>query len=329
MSCLIIKDGQIVGKGFHNFSGQAHAEINALREAGEQARGASVYVSLEPCNHQGRTGPCSEALINAGVKEVFYALPDPNPNAAGGAQRLIDAGIPATLLARDMNIVEFNRQFLYSHYTGRPFVTVKAGISLDGRIALQSGESQWITSENARNDAQILRAHRGVVLVGRRTAELDRARLTVRSVDIPRQPLRAVIDPSRKLSEDLPIFDESSETLRFTHAPTAPDDVLFTDLPGVLQELGRRGHRGVLVEGGRHTITEFIKADLVDEVVLYVAPVILGDGPSWVSELGIELLKDAPKYVLAHSYTLDENTIHANQKIILYSRNLSEFITSE
>lgn len=329
VACLIVKDGKFVGKGWHSFAGGPHAEIEALTQAGENARGATVYVSLEPCNHQGRTGPCSEALIKAGVKEVFYATSDPNPVAAGGAERLREAGILATLLPKSELLCESNRQFLYSHHVGRPFVTVKAGISLDGRIALPSGESQWITSEWSRRDAQKLRAERGTVLVGRTTAEVDRAKLTVRNIDVHKQPTRVVIDPHRKLSNDLPIFNDQAETIRFTHQPADERDEKFTDLPALLEALAKRGHRGVLVEGGRTTITEFLRAGLVDEIVLYVAPIILGEGPTWVSELGVQTLTEAPSFVLAGSGVLGENTIHANQKITLFSRNLSKFLTSE
>ncbi len=301
----------------------------ALEQAGAQAEGSTVYVSLEPCNHQGRTGPCSEALIRAKVKEVFYATADPNPMASGGADRLRKAGIPTKPLQRNYHLIEQNRQFLYSQHLKRPFVTLKAAITLDGKIALPNGESKWITSEESRKDAHALRAERGVVLVGRKTAELDRAQLTVRHINVNSQPLRVVIDPNRVLAEDLPIFNSDAETLRFTNSPRGTEDLLFTDLPNLLGELFARGNRGVLVEGGRETTSEFVKLGLVDEIVLYIAPVLLGEGPSWVSQLGISSLAEAPNFVLADTQAISGETDQQNLRITLYSRNLSNFLASE
>ena len=329
VGCVIVNQDDLVGWGHSDPAGGAHAEINALRHAGDSAKGASVYVTLEPCNHQGRTGPCSQALIEAGVKEVFYAVPDPSPEAFGGAEALSNTGIKVEGgLMRD-EAREVHRQFLYSIHTGRPIVTVKAGISLDGRIALPSGESQWITSETARHMVQLLRAERGCVLIGGRTALVDQARLTVRDLSAIKQPTRVVIDSQGTLPNTLPVFDDQAPSIRFTPQPEWTIDRPISSISEILSVLKNEGINGVLVEGGAKTISQFLQAGVVDEIVLFVAPIILGAGPSWTSELGVETLANAPRFVLAKSRTLDEGLIHANQEITLYSRNLSNFLTSE
>lgn len=329
VGCVIVKQGVPVGHGHSDPAGGSHAEINALRSAGEQARGATVYVTLEPCNHHGRTGPCSLALIAAGVKRVVYAVADPNPIAGGGAQTLADAGVVVVRGILADKAREVHRQFLYSLTTGRPFVTVKAGISLDGRIALPSGESRWITSDSARHMGQLLRAERGCVLIGGKTAAVDQARLTVRTINVAQQPTRVVIDTQGSLPKILPVFDATAPSIRFTPTPEWEIDRPIGSIVEVLSVLRAEGHTGVLVEGGGKTIAQFLRAGVVDEVVLFVAPIILGDGPSWTSELGVETLAEAPRFVLAQARTLDEGMIHANQEITLYSRNLSDFLTSE
>ncbi len=329
VGCVIVKNGEVVGRGRSDPAGGAHAEINALRYAGESARGATVYVTLEPCNHQGRTGPCSQALIQAGVREVVYAVSDPNPVAKGGAKVLEEAGISVIGGLMREEAMDIHRQFLYSLQTGRPFVTVKAGVSLDGRIALPSGESQWITSESARHRVQQMRAERGCVLIGAKTALVDQAQLTVRSFQVVKQPTRVVIDSRGDLPDSLPVFDTQAPSIRFTPNPCWNIDTRIAPVQQILEELMSRGINGVLVEGGGRTIAQFLRAGVVDEVVLFVAPIILGAGPSWTSELGVETLAEAPRFVLAKARTLDEGMIHANQEITLYSRNLSDFLTSE
>lgn len=329
VGCVIVNFGAIVGYGHSDPAGGPHAEVNALRYAGEAARGATAYVTLEPCNHQGRTGPCSQALIEAGIRRVVFATEDPNPVAGGGAVTLREAGVQVEgglfrLEARDLH-----RQFLYSIHAKRPFVTVKAGISLDGRIALPSGESQWITSESARLNSRLLRAERGCVLIGGRTALLDRAQLTLRTLETKSQPVRVVIDTHGNLPADLPVFDDKAPSMRFTPRPQWTIDRQFSSIEALLGTLWDEGHNGLLVEGGGKTISQFLNAGCVDEIVLYIAPIILGDGPTWVSELGVDSLVEAPSFVLANSTLLSDRDIQANLKITLYSRNLSEFITSE
>jgi diaminohydroxyphosphoribosylaminopyrimidine deaminase/5-amino-6-(5-phosphoribosylamino)uracil reductase len=260
---------------------------------------------------------------------VFYAVSDPNPVAGGGADVLANAGVKAEGGFMLSEAMEVHRQFLYSIHTSRPFVTVKAGVSLDGRIALPSGESKWITSESSRQRVQMLRSERGCVLVGGRTALVDKAQLTVRSFSPARQPTRVVIDSHGTLPETLPVFDNQAPTIRFTPNPNRDIDKPIAPIPEMLAGLSQEGINGVLVEGGGKTIAQFLQAGVVDEIVLFVAPIILGAGPSWTSELGVGTLADAPRFVLSQSRTLDEGLIHANQEITLYSRNLSKFLTSE
>ncbi len=329
VGCVIVSNGEIVGEGHSDPAGGAHAEVNALRAAGDRANGATVYVTLEPCNHQGRTGPCSEALIRAGVAAVHYAVADPNPVAVGGAERLREAGIEvhAGLLRQEAMLV--HQQFLYSHHVERPFVTIKAGVSLDGRIATASGESKWITGEASRKDAQALRAHRGAVVVGRRTAQVDRARLTVREHEVGNQPARIVIDPRGILPDDLPIFDDQAPSMRFTKQPVRPYDRQFSDIPNLLTQLYQEGIRGVLVEGGANTISHFLRAGVVDEIVLYIAPILIGDGPTWLGKFGLTSLGQAEQFELVSTEAFSRvDDIHKDLKITYRSRNLSAYLTS-
>jgi diaminohydroxyphosphoribosylaminopyrimidine deaminase/5-amino-6-(5-phosphoribosylamino)uracil reductase len=291
VGCVIVREGIIVGEGYHDHAGGPHAEVVALTQAGELAKGADVYVTLEPCNHHGRTPPCSLALVSAGVRRVVIAVKDPNPRAAGGIRRLQEAGIATEsgLLAEEAAWV--NRQFLKSIDLGRPYVVAKAGMSLDGRIALPSGESQWITGPRARREGHRLRADCGVVMVGRRTVEKDNPQLTARLKNVVNQPLRVVLDPGAKLSSDYRVFGPEAETWHVTGK---------IDLPEILNNLKEQGRTGVLVEGGAATIGHFMREDLIDEVRLFVGPVALGSGPAWIGELDVESIAEAPRFTLAN-----------------------------
>ena len=333
VGCVIVKQGEIVGEGHSDPAGGAHAEIKALRVAGEMARDASVYVTLEPCNHQGRTGPCSKALVEAGVKEVVFAVPDPNPTAGGGAEFLRAAGVLVTEGVLASKARHIHRQFLYSTHLNRPFVTIKAGISIDGRIALPSGESKWITSEASRRSVQALRAERGCVLVGGKTALDDKAQLTVREFPMTNPPTRVVIDSRGSLPAELPVFDDNAPSLRFTTQPVRKIDRQWIGVAGLVETLWTEGHNGLLVEGGAKTFAQFIESNVVDEIELFIAPIILGDGPSWVEGLGVSSLVDAPQFDFSTVREIcpDSNQAvdHPNLRITLFSRNLSNFLTSE
>ena len=281
-----MRNGQIVGEGYHHHAGGPHAEANALTAAGDKARGATAYVTLEPCSHHGRTPPCADALLRAGVTRVVVACADPNPVASGGAQRLRENGVLVEVGLLAEAAAEVNEQFLFSVRTGRPRVVLKAAASLDGRIALPSGESQWITGPAARRQAHRLRAECGAVLVGRRTVELDDPLLTARLPGVVNQPLRVVLDPSNRLSGRERIFNDSAPSWHVTGT---------IDLRNLLRELHDRGVRGLLVEGGAVTAGHFLKANLADRLELFIAPRLLGDGPAWLSGLDLATLASAPQ----------------------------------
>jgi len=296
VGCVLAKDGRIIGQGFHHHAGGPHAEIVALEQAGEQARGSLAFVTLEPCNGTGRTGPCSQALILAGVKAVTYAIPDPNEKMAGGAETLKGAGIDVSLGLGASDAYFANQAWLDAQRLQRPFVVVKAAMSLDGRIALDSGESKWITGNAARRAGHRLRAECGCVIVGRKTVSMDDPELTARISGVVNQPLRVVIDPDGKLNGSERVFNISASSLRFTAKPAMPIDVSpeSFEVQAMLQALWKRGVTSVLVEGGATTIGHFFSAQLVDRLELFVAATALGNGPSWL-DLKVSELAAAPR----------------------------------
>lgn len=272
VGCVIVRDGRIIAEGWHEAAGQPHAEAMAL--GGIDARGATAYVTLEPCNHHGRTPPCSEGLILAGVTRVVYAVADPNPAAMGGAVRLREAGIEVEsgLLADAAEIQ--NERFLTAVRRNQPFVMVKVAMGLDGRIALPSGESKWITGPAARTAGHRLRAEMGAVLVGPGTVLRDRPQLTARIEGVVNPPVRVLLDPRRELNPDQPVFDDQAPTWHITERMSVPD---------LLTHLFERGLTGVLVEGGASVIGSFLAADAVDALEVFIAPKVLGEGLSWVT----------------------------------------------
>ena len=296
VGCVIARDGEIVGEGWHQRAGEAHAEVFALHAACERAHGATAYVSLEPCSHHGRTPPCADALIEAGIARVVIAAGDPNPKVAGdGARRLREAGIAVESgLMRD-EARELNCGFFSRFERGRPWVRVKLAMSLDGRTALSNGESKWITGEAARADVQRWRARSSAILAGAGTARVDDPRLTVR---LPQDeafnlPLRVVLDARLDaLSLGAHLLDGSAPTL-VLHAPSVqPRDGHYSrvelaavardaegrfDLDAVLKLLAARGVNELQVEAGPTLCGALLDADLVDELLLYVAPTLLGD----------------------------------------------------
>jgi diaminohydroxyphosphoribosylaminopyrimidine deaminase/5-amino-6-(5-phosphoribosylamino)uracil reductase len=282
---LLAADGSEIAEGYHRGAGTPHAEAAALAEAGEAARGATAVVTLEPCHHTGRTGPCSQALIEAGVARVVFAQPDPNPVARGGEIALREAGIDVDYGLMEREARELNRAWTFAMEHHRPFVTWKFATTLDGRSAAADGTSRWVSSRPARVDSHRLRALCDVMLVGTGTVEVDDPQLTVRDeYDEPRaqQPLRAVmgvrdLDPGRR------VFDDQAETVRLeTHDPHE-----------ALAALHARDRQHVFLEGGPQLAAAFLAAGLVDEVVVYVAPMLLGAGASAVGDLGIATIADA------------------------------------
>lgn len=294
VGCVIVDGDEIVGEGYHRYAGAAHAEVAALAAAGSRAKGATAYVTLEPCNHHGRTPPCTRALIEAGIAKVLVACLDPNPKAAGGFEKLRSNGIEVIGGVLEDDAAEANEQFLSAMRLKRPRITLKAAVSLDGRIALPNGDSKWLTGPDARTQAHRLRAERGAVLVGRRTIEADDPSLTARIPGVVNQPVRVILDPQGKLDSRWKVFDESAPTLHLVNGKfglKAGDNGF--DLQEVSEALFREGINGLLVEGGSSTLSSFIRAHLFDEIELFVAPKLLGDGPSWVEALGVGRVADA------------------------------------
>jgi diaminohydroxyphosphoribosylaminopyrimidine deaminase/5-amino-6-(5-phosphoribosylamino)uracil reductase len=298
VGCVIAKDGKILGEGWHERAGGPHAEVAALRAVATSpggllnARDATVYVNLEPCSHHGRTPPCSDALVNARVGRVVFAIPDPNPKVAGrGAVTLTQAGIKVDMGLMEAEAEELNVGFLKRMRKGVPFVRVKVGMSLDGRTALANGESKWITSEAAREDVQRWRARSSAVLTGIGTVLADDPQLNVRLPDTLRQPMVVVLDANARLQPTARVFTGGGPVLVFTkggplpgagalrmkgarvEAVTGTDEL---DLSAVLLKLGDMEVNEVLVEAGPKLTGAFVRDGLVDELLIYMAPKLLG-----------------------------------------------------
>jgi diaminohydroxyphosphoribosylaminopyrimidine deaminase / 5-amino-6-(5-phosphoribosylamino)uracil reductase len=304
VGCVLIDpDGNPVAEGYHRGAGTPHAEVDALRQAGERARGATAVVTLEPCNHAGRTGPCSVALTGAGVRRVVYAQADPNPRAAGGADALRTAGVDVVAGLLEADARALNKVWTFAVERRRPFVTWKFATTLDGRSAAADGTSRWVSSAAARRDTHRLRALCDAILVGTGTVLVDDPQLTVRDehdrpLPADQQLLRAVMG-LRDVPEDRRVRDDA-----------APTVVLKTRDPAqALAELYARDRQHVLLEGGPTLAAAFLKAGLVDEVVAYVAPMLLGAGRSAVGDLGIETIADAVRLDV-----LDATTVGAGEE---------------
>ncbi|SMC25475.1 diaminohydroxyphosphoribosylaminopyrimidine deaminase [Andreprevotia lacus DSM 23236] len=311
VGCVLVRDGVIVGEGHSQQAGGPHAEVMAMRMAGDAARGATAYVTLEPCSHHGRTPPCADGLIAAGVVRVVAALRDPNPLVAGrGLSRLNDAGIPAQAGVLRDAALEHHKGFLSRMVRGRPWLRIKMAASLDGRTALADGQSQWITGPAARADVQRLRARSCAMLTGIGTVLADDPQLTVRDpqgVDWQgRQPLRVVVDsrlrtpPTAKLLQTpgVLIVAAQGDAARRQALQAAGAEVMLlagtdgrVDLAALLDELGRRGMNEVTVEAGGALAGVLLQAGLVDEVILYQAPVLIGNGRG-VAEFDLASLAD-------------------------------------
>ncbi len=291
VGCVIVKDGIVVGEGAHLKAGEPHAEVFALRAAGEHAKGADVFVTLEPCNHHGRTPPCVDALIAAGVSRVWAAMTDPNPLVAGqGLARLQAAGIETHVGLLQAEAEQLNRGFISRMVRRRPFVTLKLAASLDGRTAMASGESQWITGAAARADVHRLRVDAGAVLTSSATVLADDPSLTVRDFHAEglRQPDRIVLDGQARVAANAKVWADDArrfwlcsqaamQTPQGVEVVAIESDAAGTmSLPRVLAVLAERQVNAVLVECGPRLAGSFLAAKLVDELVLYMAPSLLG-----------------------------------------------------
>jgi diaminohydroxyphosphoribosylaminopyrimidine deaminase / 5-amino-6-(5-phosphoribosylamino)uracil reductase len=286
VGCVLVKDGRLVGEGWHEKAGEPHAEAYALQRAGAEARGATAYVTLEPCAHFGRTPPCADALVAAGVARVVAAMEDPNPQVAGeGMAKLGAAGIDTVVGLMAAEAAELNVGFVSRMTRGRPWLRLKVAASLDGKTALNNGKSQWITGAEARRDAHAWRARSCAVLTGLGTVRDDDPRLTVREVPCSRQPLRVVVDSRLETPPGAQvlsgggtlIFAARVGALAGAEVVVLPDANGKVDVVAMLMELGRRGVNEVLVEAGHKLNASLLGAGLVDELLIYQAPILLGD----------------------------------------------------
>lgn len=302
VGCVLTRDGKLLAEGWHERAGEPHAEVHALRAAGEAARGAAAYVTLEPCSHHGRTPPCADALIAAGVARVVIAMQDPNPQVAGqGMARLRGAGIEVECGLMEAAARALNPGFIARMTRGTPWLRSKIAMSLDGRTALHNGESQWITGASARRDGHHWRARSCAVLTGIGTVLADDAQLSVRDVETERQPLRVVLDSALRMPAGARIL-QGGRTLIYTATQDAQKILALeqggaelvilpgahgqVDLAACLQDLAERGVNEVLVEAGRILNGALLQAGLLDELVLYLAPQLLGDMARGMAQLG-------------------------------------------
>lgn len=324
VGCVVVKDGDVIGEGWHKKAGAPHAEIEALAEAGEAARGACVYVTLEPCAHHGLTGPCADALIAAGVAEIVYAVADPNREAAGGAERLAEAGIKVRNGVCETEAREQNRFWLHAVETARPYVIAKFAASLDGRIATRTGESKWITGPEARARAHDLRRQVDAILVGVGTVIADDPSLTARSgEETVARPLRVILDSTAQTPPGAAALERSGSGALIattTHAPAAnleacravgadlltleTDEAGRPDAAALLPALYARSVRAVMVEGGAGVLGAFFDAGLVDEVWAFIAPIVIGGGRPAVAGAGPLALADALRLENVETETL-------------------------
>ncbi|WP_045455297.1 bifunctional diaminohydroxyphosphoribosylaminopyrimidine deaminase/5-amino-6-(5-phosphoribosylamino)uracil reductase RibD [Vibrio campbellii] len=305
VGCVIVRDGEIVGEGHHHRAGEPHAEVHAMRMAGDKTQGATAYVTLEPCSHYGRTPPCAEGLIKAKVARVVCAMEDPNPKVAGrGFQMLRDAGVEVQVGLLESEAIELNKGFIKFMQTGMPYIQLKMAASLDGQSALSNGQSQWITSPKARQDVQCYRALSGGILSTSKTVIDDNASLNVRWEDLPksvqtqypqedvRQPPRVIFDRQSQLSDDLKLFNTDGERIILSQGgDMAPelDENGQIDLAATLRNVASGYHINHLwVEAGATLASSLIKANLVDELIVYLAPKLMGsDGRGLIGALGL------------------------------------------
>ena len=314
VGAVLVKSGQIVARGYHRRAGAPHAEVVAIRRAGARARGAELYTTLEPCNHYGRTPPCTSAILDAGVARVICALRDPNPIVNGrGIARLRRAGIPVVAGVLRAEAARLNRPYLKRVRTGLPWVTLKAAITLDGKIATSRGDSRWVSGGKSRADVHRLRDRVDAILVGSNTARLDNPRLTTRVGSKGRNAIRVVLDARLQLPLSLQLFRSplaartivaTAERRRTARAKRllrrgievwpVPSRAGRLDLPAVLRRLSAEGVVNLLVEGGAEVFGAFIDQGLADELLLFIAPKLVGSsGLSWTGRVDVKSMAEA------------------------------------
>lgn len=337
VGCVIVRDGEVVGRGWHERPGEPHAEVYALREAQHRAEGATAYVTLEPCSHHGRTPPCADALIAAKVASVVVAMRDPNPLVAGqGIARLEAAGIKVTVGVLEQQARELNRGFIARMERGRPWLRLKMALSVDGRTALANGQSQWLTSTEARADVHRYRAQSGAILTTARTVLADHALMTARHPDTERQPLRVLLDRQQQVPVEHPFFAEPTPVLRVVsptdgtatshwpeHVQTLEVTSLEQRLPlhDIFAKLAEYDVNDVWTECGAELAGALTTAGLVDEWVLYIAPKLLGDSSRGVVQLpNFHHLDQVPEMrfesvtMLGHDLRICARPLHASDR---------------
>ncbi|MBQ8706557.1 MAG: bifunctional diaminohydroxyphosphoribosylaminopyrimidine deaminase/5-amino-6-(5-phosphoribosylamino)uracil reductase RibD [Succinivibrionaceae bacterium] len=315
VGCVIVRDGNVIGEGYHKRAGTGHAEVNAIASAGGDIRGADVYVTLEPCSHYGRTPPCAETLIRAGARRVVAAMKDPNPMVAGrGLAMLSEAGVETRCGLLEHEAELLNPGFLHRMRTGRPYVRLKMGCSIDGRTALADGSSKWITSAEARRDVQSWRARSCCILTTSATVLADDPSMNVRPEELPegfadrfmaqgpRQPALALVDEHRRVPSGAAVFKTERPVIRFTSSPEGGQEVFYrrqneNALADVFRELGRRQMNSVWIEAGATFAGSVIAQDLADEIIIYLAPRFIGaDGRPLAAITGCGDLASTPFY---------------------------------
>ena len=294
VGCVISRDDKIIAKDYHHQYGQEHAEINALNQIGHKAENCKLYVTLEPCSHHGKTPPCINAIIKSGIKKVYVATLDPNPLVSGSGVKLMkENGIDVEIGLLENNAIEVNRGFFKRMKTGLPFITSKIAMSLDGRVAMRSGESKWITSEASRADVQILRSQNQAILTGSGTILNDNPMLTVRNKKLQSKPLRVIIDSSNSITDkSLNIFSSDSETLILNPTNSKILKNGKIDLKSALIKLGEMGINNVLLESGSGLNAAMMESSLIDEFIIYTAPVILGSDAQAMMELPFKKMSE-------------------------------------
>ena len=323
---MVVADGRVVGEAAHEGSGTPHAEALALRQAGAGARGATVYVTLEPCVHEGRMPPCAPALIEAGVARVVAALEDPDERVRGrGFAYLRDHGVDVEVGLLAAEAEELNRTFLHHRRTGRPWVSLKLALTLDGRLAAPDRSSRWITGEEARRLVHRRRAEVDAIVVGAGTAVVDDPQLTARDVPAPRQPARVVVDGAGRVPPWARVFDTGVVIVATTAECPSEAQVAWkdagaevvvlpsadrgVDLAALLDHLGERGCLEVLCEGGAELATSLLRADLVDRLELHTGPVIVGRGGPDIGDLGIANMGDATRWALVSADRMGQDVV--------------------
>jgi diaminohydroxyphosphoribosylaminopyrimidine deaminase/5-amino-6-(5-phosphoribosylamino)uracil reductase len=325
VGCVIVRDGEIVGEGYHLRAGEPHAEVHALRMAGDRAQGATAFVTLEPCSHHGRTPPCADALVAAGVTRVVASMQDPNPEVAGrGLYRLRQAGIDVSHGLMHSEAEATNLGFLKRMRTGFPYVQLKMAASLDGRTAMASGESQWITSSAARADVQNFRAQSSAILSSSATVLADNPSLNVRWSELDsstqsiyphenlRQPLRIIIDSQNRVTPQHKLVNQPGDTWlarlqvdamiwpESTQQWVVPERDNRVDLVLMMMLLAKRQVNSIWVEAGAELAGALLQAGLVDELIIYMAPKLLGDSGRALCMLpGLQSLRDAPEFTFS------------------------------